>query len=90
MSKFDKYAKNFMRGLSLSEEQNALYQKCKHTDLSLDEDKKKKTKYVKMNLLSNKIDKRFSVVVINKKSLNSEKKVKNINAFKYKINIFMI
>ena len=87
MSKFDKYAKNFMRGLSLSEEQNALYQKCKHTDLSLDEDKKKKTKYVKMNLLSNKIDKRFSVDVINKKSLNSEKKEKNINGalFKYSL-----
>ena len=87
MSKFDKYAKNFMRGLSLSEEQNALYQKCKHTDLSLDEDKKKKTKYVKMNLLSNKIDKRFSDVVINKKRLNLEKKEKNINGalFKYSL-----
>ena len=87
MSKFDKYAKNFMRGLSLSEEQNALYQKCKHTDLSLDEDKIKKTKYVKMNLLSNKIDKRFSVDVINKKRLNLKKKEKNINGalFKYSL-----
>ena len=40
-----------------------------------------------MNLLSNKIDKRFSVDVINKKSLNSEKKEKNINGalFKYSL-----
>ena len=86
ISKFDKFAKYFMRGLSLSEEQNVLYQKCKNTDLSLDDDKRKKTKYVKMNLLNDKVDKRFSFE-ISKKKFNSSKKEKNINGalFKYSL-----
>ena len=86
ISTFDKYEKYFIRGLSLSEEQNALYQKCKNTDLSLDEEQKKKTRYVKKNLLNNNIDKRFSVVM-NKKKMNSAKKGKNVNgaSFKYSL-----
>ena len=86
ISKFDKFVKYYMRGLSLSEEQSGLYQKCKNADFLLSEGKKKKTKYVNMNFLNNKIDKRFSAEVI-KKRLNSAKKEKNINGalFKYSL-----
>jgi len=49
LSKFDKYARYFLRGLSLSEEQNTLYQKCKKIDLSLNEEQKNKKKYGNLN-----------------------------------------
>ena len=49
LSKFDKYARYFLRGLSLSEEQNMLYQKCKKIDLSLNEEQKNKKKYGNLN-----------------------------------------
>ena len=44
-SEFDRYSKYFLRGLSLSEEQNLLYQRCKKIDLSLTEEQKNKNKY---------------------------------------------
>ena len=86
MSQFDKFAKYFIRGLSLSEEQNNLYQKCKHTDLSLDDNKRKKTRYVKMNVINDKFDKRLSLEVFKKKFIH-KKKEKNINGalFKYSL-----
>ncbi len=49
LSKFDKYASYFLRGLSLSEEQNMFYQKCKKIDLSANEDQKNKKKYGNLN-----------------------------------------
>ena len=86
MSQFDKFAKYFIRGLSLSEEQNNLYQKCKHTDLSLDDNKRKKTRYVKMNVINDKFDKRLSLEVFKKRFIH-KKKEKNINGalFKYSL-----
>ena len=86
MSQFDKFAKYFIRGLSLSEEQNNLYQKCKHTDLSLDDNKSKKTRYVKMNVINDKFDKRLSLEVFKKRFIH-KKKEKNINGalFKYSL-----
>ena len=86
MSQFDKFAKYFIRGLSLSEEQNNLYQKCKHTDLSLDDNKSKKTRYVKMNVINDKFDKRLSLEVFKKRFIH-KKKDKNINGalFKYSL-----
>ena len=86
MSQFDKFAKYFIRGLSLSEEQNNLYQKCKHTDLSLDDNKRKKTRYVKMNVINDKFDKRLSLEVFKKRFI-PKKKEKNINGalFKYSL-----
>ena len=51
LSKFDKYARYFLRGLSLSEEQNMFYQKCKKIDLSLNEGQKNKKKYGNLNTL---------------------------------------
>jgi len=86
MSQFDKFAKYFIRGLSLSEEQNNLYQKCKHTDLSLDDNKRNKTRYVKMNVINDKFDKRLSLEVFKKRFIH-KKKEKNINGalFKYSL-----
>lgn len=86
MSHFDKFAKYFIRGLSLSEEQNNLYQKCKNTDLSLDENKRKKTRYVNMNVINDKFDKRLSLEAFKKRFI-STKKEKNINGalFKYSL-----
>ena len=94
LSKFDKFAKYFLRGLSLSEEQNLIYQRCKKIDLS-SEDKKNKKKYEYLNTLDDykrKKDKfftRFTTIV--KKEKNQKKAEINFvqnynrNLFKYSL-----
>lgn len=49
ISQFEKYSKYFLRGLSLSEEQNMLYQRCKKIDISLNEEQKNRKKYGNLN-----------------------------------------
>jgi hypothetical protein len=97
LSKFDKFARYFMRGLSLSEEQNLLYQKCKKIDLSLNEDRKKKiilddissnSNYHRKN--NNKLT-RLNKTVIRKKNnskknrINSAQTYNNKALFKYSL-----
>ena len=94
LSKFDKFAKYFLRGLSLSEEQNLIYQRCKKIDLS-SEDKKNKKKYEYLNTLDDyktkreKFIMRFTTIVKNKKApkkpeLNFVQNY-NRNLFKYSL-----
>jgi len=80
MTNFDKFAKYFMRGLSLSEEQNAYYQKCKKIDMSFGENNNMNMKFEKINSFDSKK---------NKNKLNTRIKTeinKNINNSEYKIN----
>ena len=95
LSKYDKFAKYFLRGLSLSEEQNVIYQRCKKIDLSSTEDKKNKKKYEYLNTLDDyktkreKFIMRFTTIVKNKKApkkaeLNFVQNY-NRNLFKYSL-----
>ena len=45
LNKYDRYAKYFIRGLSLSEAQNIYYQNCKKVEMSLNNDEMKNPKY---------------------------------------------
>ena len=78
LTKFDEYAKYFMRGLSLSEEQNAYYQKCKKIDISSDDNYNRNMQFDKINSLDykknkNKLNKRIRTE-ISKNVKNSDVK----------------
>ena len=80
MTKFDKFAKYFMRGLSLSEEQNAYYQKCKKIYMSFGDNNNMNMKLERINSFDSKTNKNKINTRI-KREIN-----KNINNSEYKNN----